>query len=112
MVLDGVTEEHGRPATSWLYLWQEHAPFAYARGEEFIRYADHARWAHLRDARLVSMRSGECLAYRVGNVFYDAGSPNPTTANGLRKSIPTLGWTRAASCFSACVVPSCSCSAS
>jgi hypothetical protein len=29
------------------------------------------------DDRLLSMRSGVCLAYRVGNVYYDASSDEP-----------------------------------
>jgi len=77
MVLDTVTDDHRPQATSWLYRWPERSPFAYARGDEFIRYADHARWAHRHDDRLVSMRSGECLAYRVGNVFYDTVTNEP-----------------------------------
>jgi len=77
MVLDFADTEQRPLAQCWLYRWQERSPFAYARGMEFIRYADHARWARLQDDRLVSMRSGDCLAYRVGDVFYDSATKEP-----------------------------------
>jgi hypothetical protein len=77
MVLDAVFEEHRPLAQCWLYRWHERSPFAYARGDEFIRYADHARWAQLQEDRLISMRSGECLAFQVGNVFYDSATSEP-----------------------------------
>lgn len=77
MVFDDVPREWGTVPSRWLYTCVDRAPFAYAHGEEFIRYRDHARWARLSDDRLVSLRSGTCLAYRDGNVYFDALSGEP-----------------------------------
>jgi len=79
MALDPVFPERGQSLSdnSWLYRCEDRSPFAFARGDEFMRYADHTRWARLSDDRLVSERSGACLAYRVGNVFYDPVSHEP-----------------------------------
>jgi len=77
MALDVVTASDQPGSDCWLYRCDERAPFAYARGEEFIRYADDARWARLCDNWLVSERSGARLAYRAGNLFYDAVSHEP-----------------------------------
>jgi hypothetical protein len=77
MVLDSVADEQQPLSECWLYRCDDRSPFAYARGREFIRYGDHARWAQLRDDRLVSVRSGEILAYQVGGEFYDAISREP-----------------------------------
>ena len=77
MALDVVTASDQPGSDCWLYRCDDRAPFAYARGEEFIRYADDARWARLCDNWLVSERSGARLAYRAGNLFYDAVSHEP-----------------------------------
>ena len=77
MTLDLVAEEQQQFSECWLYRCADRSPFAYARGREFIRWSDHALWAHLRDDRLVSVRSGDCLAYRVGDTFYDLVSHEP-----------------------------------
>jgi len=77
MALDVVPAADRPVSDCWLYKCDDCAPFAYARGEEFIRYADHARWARLHDDWLVSERSGARLAYRAGNLFYDAVSHEP-----------------------------------
>jgi len=77
MTLDGVAGECDSDARSCLYRCGDDAPFAFARGREFIRCADQSRWALLSDDRLLSMRSGTCLTHRTGNVFYDARSNEP-----------------------------------
>ena len=80
MVLDLAaeeTEESPPPAQQWLYRCGDGSRFAYARGDEFIRNGDHMLWARLCGDRLVSVRSGDCLAYRVGTEFYDAVSNEP-----------------------------------
>jgi hypothetical protein len=77
MALDGVAERRESVPTCWLYRCADRSPFAYAHGEEFIRYVDHARWARLSGDQLLSMRSGARLAYRVGNVYFDAVSHEP-----------------------------------
>ena len=76
MTLDAAVEEH-RPLQHWLYRCDDRTPFAYAHGDHFIRYADHTRWATLSEAGLVSVRSGEVLAYLIGDVFYDTISHQP-----------------------------------
>lgn len=77
MVLDFVADEQQPLSECWLYRCDDRSPFAYARGRDFIRYGDHTRWAQLYNDRLVSVRSGECLAYRVASEFYDAISHEP-----------------------------------
>ena len=77
MALDRVADEQQRPAECWLYRCADRSPFAYARGQEFVRCRDHTLWAQVRDDRLVSLRSGACLAYRVGDTFCDAVSHEP-----------------------------------
>ena len=77
MVLDCVADTEQPTPQCWLYGCEDRSPFAFARGDEFIRYADHTRWARLCDDRLLSMRSGACLAYRIGSVFCDAESGVP-----------------------------------
>ena len=74
MVLDIAAEENAPPVQQWLYRCDDGSRFAYARGDEFIRNGDHTLWARLFEDRLVSVRSGDCLAYRVGTEFYDAVS--------------------------------------
>jgi hypothetical protein len=77
MVFDLVAEEGYPAAQCWLYRCDDRSPFAHARGRDFIRNADHTLWAHLVEDQLVSVRSGEVLAYRVGSVFYDAVTREP-----------------------------------
>lgn len=61
----------------WLYRCDDRVPFAYARGHDFIHVGDHTSWALLRDDWLISVRSGEALAYRTGRVFCDRDSHLP-----------------------------------
>jgi len=77
IVLDDIAQSWGTVPQLWLYSCADHAPFAYSHGGEFIRFGDHARWALLCEDRLLSMRSGVCLAYRVDNIYYDAISDQP-----------------------------------
>ena len=77
MLLESVAEQQRPIPQSWLYRFADRSPFAYSRGAEFIRYRDRARWALVRDDQLFSMRSGACLAYRVGDVYFDAASDEP-----------------------------------
>jgi hypothetical protein len=51
--------------------------FAYARRQELVRCSDGISWAYRIDDRLISARSGACLAIRVGAVYYDADSREP-----------------------------------
>jgi hypothetical protein len=51
--------------------------FALTRRQVLIRYSDGRPWAYVSDDRLISARSGECLAVRVGSVYYDAESREP-----------------------------------
>jgi hypothetical protein len=60
-----------------LCRFDDHRPFAYARGNDFIRCSDHTLWAHLTDGQLLSARSGNLLAYQRDNVFYDANTHQP-----------------------------------
>ncbi len=65
-------------ARPWLCRTEDLQPFAYARGRDFFRRADHRCWAHLDDdQRLVSSRSGRAIAYRIGHVFYDSDTDAP-----------------------------------
>jgi hypothetical protein len=76
-MLEHVGDEVQPVRHCWLYRCEDRSPFAYARGDEFVRNADHKIWALQCDNKLLSVRSGECLAYRVGSVFYDADSHEP-----------------------------------
>jgi len=60
-----------------LCRFDDHRPFAYARGHDFIRCSDHVHWAHLTNGQLLSARSGCLLAYQRDNVFYDANTHEP-----------------------------------
>jgi hypothetical protein len=64
-------------APRWLFRFEDGAEFAYARRREFIRCSDKRQWAYVFEDRLNSARSGECLAVRAGNVYYDATSREP-----------------------------------
>jgi hypothetical protein len=61
----------------WLFRFEDGGAFAYARRREFIRCSDERAWAYMFHDRLISARSGQCLAVRVGNVYYDAVSHEP-----------------------------------
>jgi hypothetical protein len=77
-MIAGFIAEAGSPRRQRvLCRFEDHRPFAYARGRDLIRLADHARWACLIDGHLVSMCSGERLAYQRDNVFYDPLSHEP-----------------------------------
>ena len=74
--------EHGVDAARvksqhWLCRCDTHRPFAYARGHDFIRATDQTTWAHLCGGKLLSARSGTCLAYQRDNIFYDATTHQP-----------------------------------
>ena len=88
MVLDCVGDTERPVAQRWLYRGDDRSPFAFARGDEFIRYADHTRWARLCDNRLLSIRSGTCLAYRIGSTFFDAESNNPVYYQSATVALP------------------------
>ena len=60
-----------------LCRFDDHRPFAYARGHDYIRCSDHALWAHLTNGQLLSARSGRLLAYQRDNIFYDANTHRP-----------------------------------
>ena len=85
MVLDLAAEENPAPPQNWLYRCDDGSRFAYAKGDAFIRSRDHMTWARLCGDRLVSVRSGECPAYRVGTEYYDAVSEQP-----LYTSVPAV----------------------
>ncbi len=72
---DRVADETRRQR--WLCRIDDHSAYAYARGHDFIRWSDHTLWAHLSAGKLLSARSGECLAYQIGNVFYDSTTHEP-----------------------------------
>ena len=76
-MLEHVGDEAKPIPRCWLYRCEDRSPFAYARGDEFLRSADHKVWARHCDNKLLSVRSGECLAYRIGSVFYDVESNEP-----------------------------------
>jgi hypothetical protein len=92
-VIDFAAEPDGQPAQHWLYRCEDRSPFAYARGHLFIRYVDHLSWARLCDDQLVSVRSGDCLAYRVGSVFFDAVSNKPVYTSSQFAPSPSVAGT-------------------
>jgi len=69
--------EHALARRQFLCRFDDHRPFAYARGHDYIRCADHALWAHLTNGKLLSARSGCPLAYQRDNIFYDANTHQP-----------------------------------
>ena len=76
MVLDQTEERKPADSTCWLFRCEDGAPFAFARGHDFIRVSDHTLWSYLRDGRLLSARSGECLAHQEDRLFVDeSGEP-------------------------------------
>jgi len=88
MVFDRVPDEPGSVTQCWLYRCEDRSPVAFGRGDEFIRCADHTRWARLCGDRLLSVESGECLGYRVGDVFYDPVTHQPIYYQRFPASVP------------------------
>jgi hypothetical protein len=70
-------EPQRHPVRPTLFRCDDGAPFAYARRQEMIRCSDNRPWAYLSNDRLVSVRSGDCLAFRIGNFFCDAVTRDP-----------------------------------
>ena len=74
----GVEQQQQEPVQRWLRRVDDDSVFAYARGHILIRFSDHTPWAHLDNDQLRSARSGNRLAYRVGNIYYDATTNQPS----------------------------------
>ena len=73
--LTHLTSRNLRASERWLCRADNHQPVAYARGRTFFRRSDHDDWAYLDDnEQLVSARSGDTIAYRVGSLFFDAAT--------------------------------------
>jgi hypothetical protein len=71
-------ENDGRPVPRRLVCrFDDHAVFAYARGRDLVRRSDDVLWAHVAGDVVFSARSGEPLAYVVGNVFYETATQLP-----------------------------------
>jgi hypothetical protein len=51
--------------------------FAYKRGHDLIRAADHSLWAHESGEILLSARSGRPIARRVGKAYVDVETEQP-----------------------------------
>jgi hypothetical protein len=77
MVIDLTEETEPNEATCWLFRCEDGSPFAFARGHDFIRLVDHTLWSRLSDGRLLSARSGDCLAYQMDRLFYDPTTDEP-----------------------------------
>lgn len=77
MVIDLTGETQPHESTCWLFRCEDGSPFAFARGHDFIRISDHTLWSHLSDGRLLSARSGDCLAYQMDRLFYDQSTDEP-----------------------------------
>ncbi len=77
MAIELHEEEPPHGTRQSLYRFADGSLFAYARRQEFIRCSDSTPWAHISGDRLLSARSGDCLAFRIGNVYYDAASREP-----------------------------------
>lgn len=77
MIPDLVVDELRQRPRRWLRRYDDHSAFAYVRGHEYIRGSDDTAWAHLADGQLLSMRSGEPLAYQNGSRFYDTTTHQP-----------------------------------
>jgi hypothetical protein len=60
-----------------LYRFDDGTRFAFAHRDQLIRCADGSPWACSSGDRLLSARSGECLAIRIGSVYYDPESREP-----------------------------------
>jgi hypothetical protein len=77
MGLDLRADERQQRSRRWLCRFDDHTEFAYARGHDYIRCSDQTLWAHLSCGQLLSARSGDCLAYQLGSVFYHALTHEP-----------------------------------
>ncbi len=53
---------------------EDHVPFAYVRGTDVYRRADHVLWAYLNNGQLISARSGAPIAHQIGSFFDDPGT--------------------------------------
>lgn len=67
-----------------IYRFDDGALFAFAQRKELIRCSDGVRWAYVLDDRVISARSGECLAVRIGGIYYD-----PETREPMYYELPT-----------------------
>jgi hypothetical protein len=77
-VLTELAVEQQRPdGRRVLCGFENHQPFAYTRGDDYFRCADHTLWAHRTDGQLLSVRSGEPIAYQRSNIFYDPITRQP-----------------------------------
>ena len=58
-----------------LYRCDDGEVFAYVQhGNKLLRVSDHELWAVEHDDQVVSARSGEPLAYRRGDFYFEPGS--------------------------------------
>jgi hypothetical protein len=57
-----------------IYRFDDDTLFAYSRRLQLLRCSDDLPWAYLSSDQLISARSGQCLARRVGNIYYDPNS--------------------------------------
>jgi signal transduction protein with GAF and PtsI domain len=60
-----------------LCRFDDNQVFAYKRGHDLIRVADHTLWAHESGEILLSARSGRPIARRVGKTYLDVESDTP-----------------------------------
>jgi len=88
MLPDLVADQLRLRPQRWVYRFDDHSPFAYAHGRDFVRAADHTVWAHLSDGDLRSARSGRRIAYAVGDVFYDALTHAPVYYQSPELALP------------------------
>jgi hypothetical protein len=79
MITDhAIGTDESRAEARYLRRVEDGEPFAYARrGHDFIRVRDDQLWAHESEDLLLSARSGDPLARRMGAIFYqiDTGAP-------------------------------------
>ena len=70
--------DDGRPARRRIVCrFDDGEQFAYVRGRELIRSSNHEIWAHVSGNVVRSARSGEPLAYAIGDVLYDCATRRP-----------------------------------
>jgi hypothetical protein len=75
---DHSVESHVVANSRCLCRFEDGQVFAYvARGNEFVRMRDHTLWAFEHDDILVSVRSGDPLAYRRGKVYFASDTDEP-----------------------------------
>ena len=97
MVIDLNEETEPNETTCWLFRCEDGSPFAFARGHDFIRVRDHTVWSHLRDGRLLSARSGECLAHQEDRLFVDESTGEPVFYVPASCALPGASHTSASS---------------